>query len=43
MGPGAPLQSSVEPSTLGHLRDPVQLRALEASEKEPFVITSVNQ
>ena len=39
-GPGAPPQRSLEPSTLSHLRDPLQLCALEAGEKEPFVLTS---
>lgn len=40
MGPGALPQGSLEPSALSHLRDPAQLRALEAGENEPFALTS---
>lgn len=42
MGPGAPPQGSLETSALSHLQDPVQLRALETGENEPFVLTSVS-
>ena len=40
VGLGAPPQGSFAPSALSHLQDPGQLRALEAGENEPFVLTS---